>query len=70
MLRLLHAVQEQAGEEELSVLQQELISGLAELYQTSQGADDKRAKKRKKATSNSKKYSGMPLKYVDVSFEL
>ncbi|XP_044048596.1 treslin isoform X2 [Siniperca chuatsi] len=45
-MRLLHAVPEQREEEELSVLQQELISGLAELYQTSRGADAKRGKKR------------------------
>ncbi|XP_035521760.1 treslin [Morone saxatilis] len=45
-MRLLHAVPEQKEEEEFSVLQQELISGLAELYQTSQGAHDKRGKKR------------------------
>ncbi|XP_018541184.2 LOW QUALITY PROTEIN: treslin [Lates calcarifer] len=45
-MRLLHAVPEQKEEEELSVLQQELISGLAELYQTSQGTDNKRGKKR------------------------
>ncbi|KAE8296774.1 Treslin TopBP1-interacting checkpoint and replication regulator [Larimichthys crocea] len=45
-IRLLHAAPEQKEEEELSVLQQELISDLAELYQTSQGADDKRGKKR------------------------
>lgn len=46
--RLLHAAPEQKEEEELSVLQQELISDLAELYQTSQGADDKRGKKRER----------------------
>ncbi|CAB1446695.1 unnamed protein product [Pleuronectes platessa] len=45
-IRLLHAVPEQIEEEELSVLQQELISGLAELYHTSQGTDNKRGKKR------------------------
>nr|XP_019934839.1 PREDICTED: treslin [Paralichthys olivaceus] len=45
-MRLLHAVPEQREEEELSVLQQELISGLAELYQTSKGTDNKRGKKR------------------------
>ncbi|XP_039989565.1 treslin [Xiphias gladius] len=45
-MRLLHAVPEQKEEEELSVLQQELISGLAELYQTSQATDNKRGKKR------------------------
>ncbi|XP_073328354.1 treslin [Pagrus major] len=45
-MRLLHAVPEQKEEEESSVLQQELISGLAELYQTSRGANDKRGKKR------------------------
>ncbi|XP_047453301.1 treslin isoform X2 [Mugil cephalus] len=45
-MRLLQAVPEQREEEELSVLQQELISGLAELYQTSQDSDKKRGKKR------------------------
>ncbi|KAK2842631.1 hypothetical protein Q5P01_012831 [Channa striata] len=45
-IKLLHAVPENKEEEELSVLQQELISGLAELYQTSQGSDNKRSKKR------------------------
>ncbi|XP_049431138.1 treslin isoform X2 [Epinephelus fuscoguttatus] len=45
-MRLLHAVPEQREEEELSVLQQELIGGLAELYQISRGADAKRGKKR------------------------
>ncbi|XP_068580099.1 treslin isoform X2 [Cebidichthys violaceus] len=45
-MRLLDAVPEQREEEELSVLQQELITGLAELYQTSRGADAKRGKKR------------------------
>lgn len=49
--RLLDAVPEQIEEEEMSVLQQELISGLAELYQTSRGADTKRGKKREKASS-------------------
>ncbi|KAM7397103.1 hypothetical protein PAMP_020100 [Pampus punctatissimus] len=44
-LRLLHAVPDQREEEE-SVLQQELISDLSELYQTSQGADSKKGKKR------------------------
>ncbi|KAM7415056.1 hypothetical protein PAMA_019741 [Pampus argenteus] len=44
-LRLLHAVPDQREEEE-SVLQQELISDLSELYQTSQAADSKRGKKR------------------------
>ncbi|XP_070829316.1 treslin [Chaetodon trifascialis] len=44
-MRLLHAVPEQREEEELSVLQQELISSLAELYQTSQDAHEKRGKK-------------------------
>lgn len=38
---------EQKEEEESAVLQQELVSGLAELYQTSRGANDKRGKKRK-----------------------
>ncbi|XP_032378499.1 treslin isoform X1 [Etheostoma spectabile] len=45
-MRLLHAVPEQREEEESSVLQQELISGLAELYQTSRGANGKKGKKR------------------------
>ncbi|CAJ1055984.1 LOW QUALITY PROTEIN: treslin [Xyrichtys novacula] len=45
-MRLLHAVPEQKEEEESSLLQQELITGLAELYQTSRGTDDKRGKKR------------------------
>nr|XP_046249890.1 treslin [Scatophagus argus] len=45
-MRLLHAVPEQRDEDEMSELQQELISGLADLYQTSQGANDKRGKKR------------------------
>uniref|UniRef100_UPI0037E73641 treslin n=1 Tax=Semicossyphus pulcher TaxID=241346 RepID=UPI0037E73641 len=45
-MRLLHAVPEQREEEESSVLQQELVSGLAELYQTSRGTDNKRGKKR------------------------
>ncbi|XP_053174522.1 treslin [Scomber japonicus] len=44
-LRLLHAAPDQREEEE-SVLQQELISDLSELYQTSQGADKKTGKKR------------------------
>lgn len=43
--RLLHAAPDQREEEE-SVLQQELISDLSELYQTSQGADKKTGKKR------------------------
>ncbi|XP_023125021.2 treslin isoform X2 [Amphiprion ocellaris] len=43
---LLYAVPEQRDEEEVSVLQQELISGLAGLYQTSQDSDNKRDKKR------------------------
>ncbi|XP_044212796.1 treslin [Thunnus albacares] len=43
--RLLYAAPEQREEEE-SVLQQELISDLSELYQTSQGANNKRGKKR------------------------
>lgn len=46
LYRLLHAVPEKKEEEELLVLQQELICGLAELYQTSQGEDNKRGKKR------------------------
>ncbi|XP_029909145.1 treslin [Myripristis murdjan] len=45
-LRLLHAVPEQTEEEELCLLQQELVSGLAELYQTSQGLNNKRGTKR------------------------
>uniref|UniRef100_A0A3B4T330 TOPBP1 interacting checkpoint and replication regulator n=1 Tax=Seriola dumerili TaxID=41447 RepID=A0A3B4T330_SERDU len=45
-MRLLHAVPEQREEESSAVLQQELISGLAELYQTSQGTNNKRGKKR------------------------
>ncbi|XP_041651864.1 treslin [Cheilinus undulatus] len=45
-MRLLHAVPEQKEEELSSILQQELLSGLAELYQTSKGTDDKRGKKR------------------------
>ncbi|KAF7657949.1 hypothetical protein LDENG_00020020 [Lucifuga dentata] len=45
-MRLLHAVPEQREEEQLSGLQQELISGLAELYQISQGVKDKSGKKR------------------------
>ncbi|XP_074532961.1 treslin isoform X2 [Halichoeres trimaculatus] len=45
-MRLLHAAPEQKEEEESSVLQQELIIGLADLYQTSRGTDDKRGKKR------------------------
>ncbi|CAN9498866.1 unnamed protein product [Ophioblennius macclurei] len=44
-MRLLHAVPEQS-EEELFVQQQELIGGLAELYQTSQNSKNKRGKKR------------------------
>lgn len=52
VVRLLHAVPEQREEEEPSVLQQELISGLADVYQTSRGPDDKRAKKREKASSH------------------
>uniref|UniRef100_A0A3Q3NCT1 TopBP1-interacting, checkpoint, and replication regulator n=1 Tax=Mastacembelus armatus TaxID=205130 RepID=A0A3Q3NCT1_9TELE len=45
-IKLLHAVQETREEEDLSDLQQELISGLGELYQTSQGTNNKRGKKR------------------------
>ncbi|XP_037308284.2 treslin isoform X2 [Pungitius pungitius] len=45
-MRLLDAVPEQREEAEQSVLQQELISGLAELYQTSRGEVAKRGKKR------------------------
>lgn len=51
LLRLLHAVPEQREEDESSVLQQELISALADVYQTSRGADNKKAKKREKASS-------------------
>lgn len=46
MSRLLHAVPEQREEEEVAVMQQELINGLAELYQTS-NSNNKRGKKRK-----------------------
>ncbi|KAM4572952.1 treslin [Odontesthes bonariensis] len=45
-LRLLHAVPEQREEDELPVVQQELISGLSELYKTSQDSVNKRGKKR------------------------
>ncbi|XP_029290437.1 LOW QUALITY PROTEIN: treslin [Cottoperca gobio] len=45
-IRLLHAVPEQREEDELCVLQQELISGLADLYQTSRGTEAKRGRKR------------------------
>ncbi|KAM3870121.1 treslin [Diretmus argenteus] len=45
-MRLLHAVPEQTEEEEQSDLQQELVNSLAELYQTSQGLDNKRGKNR------------------------
>ncbi|XP_069019576.1 treslin [Embiotoca jacksoni] len=45
-MRLLHAAPEQNEEEEFSVLQQELIAGLTELYQTSQNSDNKMGKKR------------------------
>lgn len=52
-LRLLHAVPEQSDEEEEpSVLQQELITDLADVYQTSQRPDIKRAKKRETASSS------------------
>ncbi|XP_030586525.1 treslin isoform X2 [Archocentrus centrarchus] len=44
-MRLLHAVPEEREEEDLSALQQELIGGLAELYQTSRDSDNKRGKK-------------------------
>ncbi|KAM9854822.1 treslin [Aulostomus maculatus] len=44
-MRLLHAATDHREEEDF-VLQQELMSDLAELYQTSQHADDKRGKKR------------------------
>ncbi|XP_029379744.1 treslin isoform X2 [Echeneis naucrates] len=45
-IKLLHAVPEQKEDEQESLLQQELISSLAELYQTSQGTGSKRGKKR------------------------
>ncbi|KAM4619161.1 treslin [Polymixia lowei] len=49
-MRLLHAVSDQREQEdqgeELSGLQQELFTDLAELYQTSQGPDHNRSKKR------------------------
>ncbi|KAK1888328.1 Treslin [Dissostichus eleginoides] len=48
-MRLLDAVPESKEEGELSVVQQELIGGLAELYQTSKGADAKRGKKKRGA---------------------
>ncbi|XP_010793749.1 treslin-like [Notothenia coriiceps] len=48
-IRLLDAVPESKEEGELSVVQQELIGGLAELYQTSKGADAKRGKKKRGA---------------------
>lgn len=41
--RFLHAVPEKKDEE---LMQEELINGLAELYQSSQGPDNNRAKKR------------------------
>nr|XP_020478246.1 LOW QUALITY PROTEIN: treslin [Monopterus albus] len=44
-MKLLHAVPEKQEEEQPFVLQQELISGLAELYQSSQGTDSKRGRK-------------------------
>lgn len=50
LLRLLHAVPEQQ-EDESSVLDHDLISGLADVYQTSQSTGDKRAKKREEASS-------------------
>lgn len=50
LLRLLHAVPEEQ-EDESSVLYHELISGLADVYQTSQSTGDKRAKKREEASS-------------------
>lgn len=49
--RLLHAVPEQEEVDESLALQQELISGLAQLYQTSQGTGNKRGKRRKSASS-------------------
>ncbi|XP_063732938.1 treslin isoform X2 [Eleginops maclovinus] len=48
-MRLLDAVPEPKEEGELSVVQQELIGGLADLYQTSRGADAKRGKKKRGA---------------------
>ncbi|KAM8892044.1 treslin isoform 2-T2 [Spinachia spinachia] len=45
-MRLLDAFPEQREEAEQSVLHQELINGLAELYQTSRGEEAKRGKKR------------------------
>lgn len=42
---------EQSDEEEPSVLQQELLADLADVYQTSQRPDVKRAKKRETASS-------------------
>lgn len=49
---MLHAVPEQQ-EEESSVLHQELISGLADVYQSSLRAGDRRAKKREEAPPSS-----------------
>lgn len=51
LLRLLHAVPEQSDGEAPSAPQQELIAALADVYQTSQRADVKRAKKRETASS-------------------
>lgn len=51
LVRLLHAAPEQSDEDEPSVLQQELLADLAEVYQTSQRPDVKRAKKREAASS-------------------
>ncbi len=53
---------EEREEEELSVQQQELMSGLTELYQRSRGTDDKRAKKREKALFHINAHSRSPMK--------
>ncbi|XP_028305861.1 treslin isoform X2 [Gouania willdenowi] len=45
-MRLLHAVPEQNEQEDTSVVQQELITGLSELYQTHQQSGNKRSNKR------------------------
>lgn len=44
--RLLHAAPDQAIDEDLPEVQQELVSGLSELYQGSQETVSKRGKKR------------------------
>lgn len=46
--RLLHAAPEGQEEEQESVLQQELLSSLADVYQTSGRPEHRRAKKREK----------------------